>query len=356
MKKPARNGKIDLLRFVFCIGVILHHIELILGEDSPVRGYFTLGRQGYIGVEFFFLVSGWLLARKLASLDARPHDLDTLGGETYRFLWSKLKPVLPYHLIFSASMLVLWGICYPKAFGDIVLARIPTLFFLHRIGITGAEPKDIMGIEWYVFSMVLGMALLYPLGRRYKRTFRSLAPIAGLLICGYLMIETGCLGNVDHIVGFTYKCNWRAVGDLMIGMGCYEATCALDRKTFSRWGRLLLAALEIACFCLVWLYICGSLDQKYDMYALVLLAVGVTLAFSGKGVGAGWKLFASPVFAWLGGISLPVYLAQAPFLSFVPVFMKGADKGAWLWVMLLGPVICGILTHFLVTVPARRSR
>ena len=63
MKKPARNGKIDLLRFVFCIGVILHHIELILGEDSPVRGYFTLGRQGYIGVEFFFLVSGWLLAR-----------------------------------------------------------------------------------------------------------------------------------------------------------------------------------------------------------------------------------------------------------------------------------------------------
>ena len=141
--KVKRNGKIDLLRFVFCLGVIILHIEGVLYDGMKSWGLFSMGHRGYIGVEFFFLVSGWLMAKKLASLDHTPCDLETLGGETYRFLWNKLRPIIPYHIIVCIAMLSLWAIVYPaKVFWPIFGDRFPSLFFLHRIGIGGVNPKD----------------------------------------------------------------------------------------------------------------------------------------------------------------------------------------------------------------------
>lgn len=46
-----RNGMIDFMRFVFIIAVVLHHSVLFY---APII-------DGYIGVEFFFIVSGYLL-------------------------------------------------------------------------------------------------------------------------------------------------------------------------------------------------------------------------------------------------------------------------------------------------------
>lgn len=345
-KRISRNGKIDLLRFFFCISVILLHIEGVLGSNAPAYGYFTLAHHGYIGVEFFFLVSGWLMAKKLESLDAKPADLNTLGGETYRFLWGKLKPIIPYHIIFAISMLVLWGYFYPSSMGKILLERSPSLLFLHRSGINGANPKDVLGLEWYIFSMLLGMAFLYPLGRRYKRAFRALSPVLGMLICGSLMIKTGTLNNAYSVLGVTYKCNWRALGELMIGMGCYEATCAFDRKDFSSMGKVLLALLELICYALVGLYIFGSLDNAYDMYALVLLAVAVSISFSKKGFAANWKLFNHPFFGWLDKNTLPIYLAQTPFLAFTPLFAKDATPLTTTCIIFFGTLLSGILLSF----------
>lgn len=63
-----RNATIELMRFLFASSIILFHIagtlwdrKLILfsGEEFKL----TLFRNGYIGVEFFFLVSGFLMAK-----------------------------------------------------------------------------------------------------------------------------------------------------------------------------------------------------------------------------------------------------------------------------------------------------
>lgn len=50
-----RNGMIDFMRFVFCILIVLEHSELFRGRMLA----------GYIGVEFFFIVSGWLLMQHI---------------------------------------------------------------------------------------------------------------------------------------------------------------------------------------------------------------------------------------------------------------------------------------------------
>ena len=64
---PARsqkNGGIELLRFLFCLIVLLFHEQkYLLGEASLKHGVrLAFFPHGSIGVEFFFVLSGALMA------------------------------------------------------------------------------------------------------------------------------------------------------------------------------------------------------------------------------------------------------------------------------------------------------
>ena len=59
----ARNGKIEFLRFLFCIIVLLYHIaESTIGLKYEILDNITFFGKGYFCVEFFFIVSGYLMA------------------------------------------------------------------------------------------------------------------------------------------------------------------------------------------------------------------------------------------------------------------------------------------------------
>lgn len=49
--KKMRNGNIELLRFLFCADIVLYHAGFL--------------PRGYVGVEFFFMVTGFFLADKI---------------------------------------------------------------------------------------------------------------------------------------------------------------------------------------------------------------------------------------------------------------------------------------------------
>lgn len=53
-ENSKRNGFIDFLKFIFAIIILIHHSWQ----------FFPILPIGYIGVEFFFLVTGWLMAKK----------------------------------------------------------------------------------------------------------------------------------------------------------------------------------------------------------------------------------------------------------------------------------------------------
>ena len=62
-----RNGKIELLRFIASVYVLMFHIDKYVLKLPPFKfsneislAFFP---HGSVGVEFFFLVSGYLMAR-----------------------------------------------------------------------------------------------------------------------------------------------------------------------------------------------------------------------------------------------------------------------------------------------------
>ena len=65
MTKSRKNGRVEFLRFIFALAILFFHIhKSFAGDDVIELGNTGLNffARGYIGVEFFFLVSGYLLA------------------------------------------------------------------------------------------------------------------------------------------------------------------------------------------------------------------------------------------------------------------------------------------------------
>ena len=81
-----RNGKIEILRFVFCVLVLLFHAEGLVPGGVKLPGFFSFFENGAIGVEFFFIVSGFFMAKSALK---SPAD-EKLGSETISFMSKKI--------------------------------------------------------------------------------------------------------------------------------------------------------------------------------------------------------------------------------------------------------------------------
>lgn len=67
MKTRKVNGKIEALRFLFCVGVLLFHgLKYFIGEPSAKQVvHLSLFPHGAIGVEFFSLYQDFLWLSQL---------------------------------------------------------------------------------------------------------------------------------------------------------------------------------------------------------------------------------------------------------------------------------------------------
>ena len=71
-KTEKRNGTIDFFRFVFAAGIVFYHARPLIQQELFVCGY--------IGVEFFFLVSGYLLMKKAREASFLPGETGAEPG------------------------------------------------------------------------------------------------------------------------------------------------------------------------------------------------------------------------------------------------------------------------------------
>ena len=66
-QRSVRNGKVELYRFIFSVIILLFHAYLadpLQPNVNQVGTTLAMFPQGALGVEFFFLLSGFLMARR----------------------------------------------------------------------------------------------------------------------------------------------------------------------------------------------------------------------------------------------------------------------------------------------------
>lgn len=210
--KNRRVGEIDVLRFIFSMIVLLRHGEYVVGSLKS-----TLFPGGAFAVEFFFLVSGYLMMasiEKAAQTEERI-SLRTIGRETRGFLSRKIGsfyPELLISLVIGGILLTIsqnWSLWQGL---KLFRASAPEALLIERFGFntTRLNPAD-----WYLSTMVICMAILYPLVRTRKNLMAELVlPLFSLFLLGVLCIKTHNLRGPSDMFFFTYKGNLRGLAEL----------------------------------------------------------------------------------------------------------------------------------------------
>lgn len=273
--KTKRNGNIELLRFCFCMFIVFLHFK-----DNIKSGLFL---SGYLGVDFFFMLSGLFMAKKLRR-DKAAHSKETIQltlAESRKYLLGRVASIYPYYLI------AVLFFAFIRFYGeDLRLIEglslvVSDLLFLQPFGYMS---WSFTGTLWFLCAMFTTIFILYPIVRRYYDIYvKYLAPFIAVLFIGFILRTKGTISVAIDFAGnfFSYGV-LRAIAMMSVGM----IVCELSEKVkaisflYRTAPKLLLTFAEISCWVLTFLYML-NIKGKTEFVAIGLIAIGLTITVSG---------------------------------------------------------------------------
>lgn len=273
--QKRRNTVIELFRFLFTICVIVAHLR------SSYDG-FHFSWNGHIAVEFFFVLSGYLM-----TFQCYKDDNTDLATSTWRFMRRKIAGIAPVWYTVLAIMLIIYFVSRSiTGFSNIstfITRLVPTALFLSSYGM-----QEIISIpfSWYIPVMLVSMLILYPVVKTWKTKFtRIVAPLIVLFFCSWAMITKGKLFMLkEELIGFVYPQQIRGLAELCMGCVAYELSCLIKQKFANRLtisGRVLASIISVSMLTLPIVWLILGLHGSSHTTVLLMFAIGVAVSFSG---------------------------------------------------------------------------
>lgn len=309
MTIKRRNQTIDLLRFLFSIIIVIHHSRYLLGDDECM----FLG--GSLAVEFFFLVSGYLMMASIEKKN-RQKQIKSLPKEAFEYFKHKLCTWYPEVLVawMIAAAFTYISCSYDiKEMAEHFLNSSPEAFLLRSFGLSAS---NVNGATWYLSSMLISMLILYPLLRRYPTAMKYLVmPLSALAVLGWLCTVDNHPRDPTKWIGITLKGNYRALAELELGALCFFSAQKIRKVPFNRLARVLLSIVEIGCYVGNIVYMFFETPSRTDIFFIALFCLGICLSFSEQTLLR--NLPECPAILWLGKFSFPLYLSHQCYALFL---------------------------------------
>lgn len=342
---PENLKPLTALRFFAAMWVVLFHFWPDLGSARPP----ALVAKGYLGVELFFVLSGFILSHVY---------LGEFGKGRFNyptFLWARLARVYPLHLATLAGLGLLAGIAALSGPGAgarvLVWSSLPAQFTLTQawgLAPRGGwnHPSWSISAEWFAY-------LAFPTFAWIAWALRKRPGLAVALALAFLIgLELG----FERMVGAPLTRATIAWGALRI-VPCFTLGCAVyllwtARRITSRSGALSASVGTLAV--IVSAIHLGAPDwMSIALFGALLLGLASMSS-------AGSAVLTSPVWVYLGEASFAVYMVCIPWqLVFEKAVhrISGVPDGALpasLWLAeYLGVIPAAIMVHHLVERPAR---
>lgn len=340
MSGPAqgRYYSLDGMRGLAAIIVIFHHFGL---QRNP-----SLAGAGYLAVDFFFALSGFVIA--LAYQDRLAQGLSTR-----RFMAQRVLRLYPLFLAGIALGLV-------KAIGQIVthdgtalpvpellLSLFTSLLMLPTPGahLVSTFPLNTPGWSLF-FEMVASLAFGSVLFRWRTASLALAAAFAALLLLPGILSHDGRVAGLgtswpDFVHGFP-----RVFFSFLTGVLIFRLSRGV-RRTIN--GDVLIAI--VALIALLLGKPSGWLDGGYDMIVLGLAIPAILWA------GVAWEVPErhQRFFGWLGDISYPLYILHFPLLMIYLYVMRSfpVPLAISCLMFLIGMLTISTLAFHLYDAPAR---
>ena len=342
-RRRQRNGTIDFFKFVFALVIAIFHISPLFNIEG--RQLFGSGR---IAVEFFFMVSGYLLVEKSRYASMQ----NGIFHENVRMLKGKVIHVFPYILPAAICGCVFYSFQYtsPNTLTDKLLFSLSDIYGLQMLGFP-IFPAT--GVSWYLSVLFFVSFLIYPVLCKKRELFtKYIGPITAIAILGYISRNSGTLTEPGAWWGWTFKGMLRGYADMALGCMAYEiAAYYRDKENVNR---TLLSIFEMAGYAVILGYaVFHRESNRYDFLIIPLILMTVSISFSKKSI---WPLiFDHPAVHWLGIFSISVFLNHE---YIVELFLRGAFPEAILRIrcLIYAGLVVGIslLNYFLGKLLAKK--
>lgn len=357
MTDDRRNSGLDLLRALAIVLVFLHHWRVFVGRE-PALGW--LGSFGWVGVDLFFVLSGYLITSQVLRglRQGRQLSLPAFWARRALRTWPAFWVVLAAYLL------------WPQAMGG--RTPPPAWRFLTFTQNIGLPPGTAFSHAWSLcveeqFYLLLPLAVLLGLrlGGGVRRAWAWLAVLlaAGMATRAALWLQFGHdeLGDIRGYHPWLYYATWARADEFLPGV----ALALLQQAHVERWQRLtrhparLTAPALLATAALVWALQAGYyIDDRYGFW---MTAVGYSAVAACAGLwvllalspGSLLQRHALPGAALLARWSYAIYLTHKAVMHMLaPVLRQAGLPPAWqLAAVALASVAVGALLHRLVEAP-----
>lgn len=297
-----RNGEIDCYKFLFAMIIVLFHSNNFAASGE------SLFPSGDIGVEFFFIVSGYLMAASSGKVHLTADQ--SAGPQTLRFLAKKVKKILPDIYIVWVIAFIVEACTRQWNFLQVIKNGMFTSFELLLVQQTGLKGFCANPVTWYLSAMLLAMALLYPFLIKNRSLFLCLAaPLITVFVTGY-MFQNWSLGLKGPSVwlGFAFKGFIRAFAEISLGCVCYTLSQQLKACRPTKLFSILLAVLQTGCYLFIFIFALYGKHSALDFVVLLVMAIAITITFSENSILSG--LLKSPGWAKVGRFSYDLFLSH----------------------------------------------
>ena len=305
-----RNGEIDFFRFIFAVLIVFFHF------NSNFKFNFFV--NGWIGVEFFFVVSGYLMARHVSLRNISSKDLGFIADETWQYLLNKIRSFYTYYVSVILLQVVIGNIIVNHSgsvkAGYSLLRSIPT-FSLTFMGL-GNSTSLYVGNTWYLSAMLIAIFLLYPLLlRHYKFSVEIVFPFFAVFILGYLIAINNTIANWEGWSGLVYFGVLRAIAEIALGGSIFQlSTIIASSKSRILYSenhcvKAVMTFFKAFCYAVVIAFAYGSIlgedfKPEFSLHALLFCSLGILLSFSN----VGYCIPDNTITRYLGKISLPIFI------------------------------------------------
>lgn len=330
----VRIGEIDFWKFTFAILIVTLHSAYLpgAGEDTYFRG-------GSIGVEFFFVVSGFFMAKNAEKVDG----YQSLADETWRFLLKRVKTFFPYMCMSCVAALIAKTLFYHGGLLKLIKNGVAGLSEVLLLKATGFGDTFFNNPTWYLSAMVCSMAVLYPLILKYRKIFTRIAcPLLAFFLLGYLQQTYGQFRNPDLWDGLFRKGTIRGFAEIAFGVVCYEICSWISTYDFTKLSKLLFTVAEYGSLLAIILYSNTKSCWDMDSPSVLLMGGAVVIAAGNLSLLSGfWNRFC--LTAWMGRFSLMLYLNHIYWVWIFAILGLDMEYSKMFWLYMGAAVISALL-------------
>jgi peptidoglycan/LPS O-acetylase OafA/YrhL len=185
-----RIDRLTSARGFAALYVVLFHCQgLVAGFN--LTPWTNLVEKGYLAVDFFFILSGFIIAYVYAA------PFDAGSGDYRRFLWLRLARIYPVHLVMLAIVFGLWGFGDSLLFTNTPRTLASNALLVHSWGISRKLsfnfPSWSVSAEWFAYLAFPSLlALSKPVARRpVVAVVCAIASIVFLGFCAAQLLPPG---------------------------------------------------------------------------------------------------------------------------------------------------------------------